>query len=142
MAVTETALGELGIVLGGEQVETGETYEVRSPYDDAPVAVVHRAGPDEVERAIAGAVEAFATTRRLPSWKREQVLERISAGIAERREELARTIALEAGKPIKTARVEVDRASFTFRIAAEEAKRIYGEIVRSTGCPAARAARR
>ena len=129
MAVTETALGELGIVLGGEQVETGETYEVRSPYDDAPVAVVHRAGPDEVERAIAGAVEAFATTRRLPSWKREQVLERISAGLAERREELARTIALEAGKPIKTARVEVDRASFTFRIAAEEAKRIYGEIV-------------
>ena len=129
MAVTETALGELGIVLGGEQVETGETYEVRSPYDDAPVAVVHRAGPDEVERAIAGAVEAFATTRRLPSWKREQVLERISAGLAERREELARTIALEAGKPIKTARVEVDRASFTFRTAAEEAKRIYGEIV-------------
>src|SRR5205085_1157971 len=84
MAVTETALGELGIVLGGEQVETGETYEVRSPYDDAPVAVVHRAGPHEVERAIAGAVEAFATTRRLPSWQREQVLERVSAGIAER----------------------------------------------------------
>ncbi len=129
MAVTETELGELGIVLGGEQVETGETYEVQSPYDEAPVAVVHRAGPDEVERAIAGAVEAFATTRRLPSWKREQVLERIYAGITERREELARTIALEAGKPIKTARVEVDRASFTFRIAAEEAKRIYGEIV-------------
>ena len=95
----------------------------------APVAVVHRAGPDEVERAIAGAVEAFATTRRLPSWQREQVLERISAGIAARRDELARTIALEAGKPIKTARVEVDRAVFTFRIAAEEAKRIYGEIV-------------
>jgi acyl-CoA reductase-like NAD-dependent aldehyde dehydrogenase len=129
MAVTETALGELGLVLGGEQLETGETYEVRSPYDAAPVAVVHRAGPDEVERAIAAAVGTFATTRRLPSWQREQVLERISAGIAERREELARTIALEAGKPINAARVEVDRASFTFRIAAEEAKRIYGEIV-------------
>jgi NAD-dependent aldehyde dehydrogenases len=129
MAVTETALGELGIVLGGEEVETGETYEVRSPYDRAPVAVVHRAGPDEVERAIAGAAEAFATTRRLPSWQREQVLERISVAVAERREELARTIALEAGKPIKTARVEVDRASFTFRIAAEEAKRNYGEVV-------------
>jgi acyl-CoA reductase-like NAD-dependent aldehyde dehydrogenase len=129
MAVTETALGELGIVLGGEQVETGETYETRSPYDAAAVAVVHRAGPPEVERAIAGAVEAFETTRRLPSWQREQVLERISAGIADRREELARTIALEAAKPITTARLEVDRASFTFGIAAEEAKRIYGEVV-------------
>jgi glyceraldehyde-3-phosphate dehydrogenase (NADP+) len=90
---------------------------------------VHRAGQDEVERAIAGAAEAFATTRRLPSWQREQVLERISAGIARQREELARTIALEAGKPIRTARVEVDRAVYTFSVAAEESKRIYGEIV-------------
>jgi acyl-CoA reductase-like NAD-dependent aldehyde dehydrogenase len=129
MAVTEAALGELGIVLGGDQLETGETYEVQSPYDGAPVAVVHRARPEEVEGAIAGAVEAFATTRRLPSWQREQVLERISASIAERSEELARTIALEAGKPIRTARVEVDRAAYTFSVAAEESKRIYGEIV-------------
>ena len=129
MAVTDTALGELGIVLDGDQLWTGETYEVRSPYDGAPVAVVHRAGPDDVERAIAGAVEAFATTRRLPSWQREQILEGISTGIAERREELSRTIALEAGKPIRTARIEVDRAVFTFSVAAEESKRIYGEIV-------------
>jgi acyl-CoA reductase-like NAD-dependent aldehyde dehydrogenase len=129
MAVTETKLGELGILLGGEQVRTGETYEIASPYDGTPVAVVHRAGPEEVERAIAGAVEAFETTRHLPSWQREQILERIAAGIAARRDELAETIALEAGKPIKTARVEVDRAVFTFSIAAEEAKRIYGEVV-------------
>jgi acyl-CoA reductase-like NAD-dependent aldehyde dehydrogenase len=129
MAVTETVLGERGIVLGGEDVRTGETYEIRSPYDGAPVAVVHRAGPDEIERAIAGAVEAFETTRHLPSWQREDVLKKIAAGIAARRDELARTIALEAGKPIKTARQEVDRAVFTFTIAAEESKRIYGEIV-------------
>jgi acyl-CoA reductase-like NAD-dependent aldehyde dehydrogenase len=129
MAATETLLGERRILLGGDEVETGERYEVYSPYDGAPVAIVHRAGPDEVERAIAGAVEAFETTRRLPSWKREQVLEAVAAGVAARREELARTIALEAGKPIRTARLEVDRAAFTFSVAAEEAKRIYGEIV-------------
>ena len=129
MAVTETLLGERGILLGGEEAETGESYEIRSPYDGAPVAVVHRAGPPEVERAIAGAGEAFETTRRLPSWQREQVLEAVAAGIAARREELARTIALEAGKPIRTARVEVDRAAYTFSVAAEESKRIYGEIV-------------
>jgi acyl-CoA reductase-like NAD-dependent aldehyde dehydrogenase len=129
MAVVQSQLGEVGIVLGGGRVDTAETVEVRSPYDGTPVAVVHRAGPEEVERAIAGAAAAFETTRRLPSWRREQILEAIAAGIALQREELARTIALEAGKPIKTARVEVDRAVFTFQIAAEEAKRIYGEIV-------------
>jgi glyceraldehyde-3-phosphate dehydrogenase (NADP+) len=129
MAVAETKLGELGIVLGGEQVETGETYEVRSPFDGAVVALVHRAGPAEVERAIAGAVAAFETTRHLPSWQREDVLKKIAQGLAARRDELAEVIALEAGKPIKIARLEVDRAAFTFTVAAEESKRIYGEIV-------------
>jgi glyceraldehyde-3-phosphate dehydrogenase (NADP+) len=129
MAATQTRLGEFGILLGGGSHETGETYEIASPYDGAPVAVVHRATPEDVERAIAGAVEAFEETRRLPSWRREEILAAISAGIAERREELGETIALEAGKPLKTALLEVDRATFTFKVAAEEAKRIYGEIV-------------
>ena len=129
MAVAETYLGEFPILLGGETVETGETYEIASPFDGAPVARVHRAGPKQVEDAIAGAVRAFDETRHLPSWRREEVLIRISVGIAARREELARAIALEAGKPIKVARIEVDRAAFTFRIAAEESKRIYGELV-------------
>jgi acyl-CoA reductase-like NAD-dependent aldehyde dehydrogenase len=129
VAVTETRLGEFGIMLGGSRVETGETYEVRSPYDGSVVAVVHRAGPDDVERAISGAVEAFEETRRLASWQREQILEKISTGIAARRDEFARTIALEAGKPVKTARIEAERAVFTFKVAAEESKRIYGEVV-------------
>lgn len=125
----EAALGEFSCLVGGEWVKTGEAVEVRSPYDDRLVAVVHRAGPAEIERAIASATEAFQATRRLPTWKRAEVLEQISASITARREELARTIALEAGKPIRTARIEVDRAAFTFKVAAEESKRIYGEIV-------------
>jgi len=129
MAVTQTRLGEFGIQIGGSRRETGETYEIRSPYDDSTVAVVHRATPDDVEEAIANAVTAFETTRHLPSWQREQILTQISQGIAARREEIGETIALEAGKPLKTALVEVDRAVFTFKIAAEESKRIYGEIV-------------
>ncbi|HEY4689913.1 MAG TPA: aldehyde dehydrogenase family protein [Anaerolineae bacterium] len=126
----ETAtLGEYGCYVGGQWLKTGAAIEVRSPYDESLVAIVHRAGPQQIEAAIATAVTAFPTTRRLPSWKRAEALEKISAGIAARREELARTIALEAGKPIRTARAEVDRAIFTFKIAAEESKRIYGEIV-------------
>jgi len=129
MAIAETHLGEFGVVVGGESVETGELFDVRSPFDGSLVATVHRAGAAEVESAIARAETAFQTTRRLPSWQRAEVLGRISAAIQARREDFARTIALEAGKPIKTARIEAERAAFTFAIAAEEAKRIYGEIV-------------
>ncbi len=122
-------LGELGPFVRGRERRTGNTVVVASPYDGAPVAVVHRAGPAEVDEAISAAREAFETTRRLPSWQRAQILERIGGELLARKDELARTIALEAGKPITTARLEVDRAAFTFKVASEEAKRIYGEIV-------------
>jgi acyl-CoA reductase-like NAD-dependent aldehyde dehydrogenase len=125
----EAELGDVFPLLAGASVETTDAYAVRSPYDGATVANVHRAGSDEIERAIAAAAEAFETTRGLASHERATVLERISALLAAHREELARTITLEAGKPIKTALIEVDRAAFTFKVAAEESKRIYGEIV-------------
>ena len=126
---SDAELGTFPALVGGRRVASAEGVAVRSPYDDSPIAIVHRAGPKEIEDAIAAAARAFETTRRLPSHERARVLERISALLAERREELARTIALESGKPLKTARVEAERASFTFKVAAEEAKRIYGEIV-------------
>jgi glyceraldehyde-3-phosphate dehydrogenase (NADP+) len=122
-------LGEFGFLIDGQTHRSNDAIAVRSPYDESLVAVVHRAGPADIERAIATASMAFATTRQLPGWKRSEVLEKVSAGILARREEFARTIALEAGKPIRTARAEVERASFTFKVAAEEARRIYGEIV-------------
>jgi glyceraldehyde-3-phosphate dehydrogenase (NADP+) len=126
---TTTIPLELSPLVGGEQRATGDTYEVRSPYDDALVAVVHRAGAREIESAIERAAQTFAATRKLPSWKKAEVLARVADGIDARREDFARTIALEAGKPIRTARVEAERAAFTFRVAAEESKRLHGEIV-------------
>ena len=122
-------LGEYGCYVGGEWIKSGDAIEVRSPFDAALIAVVHRAGAQEIESAITKAAAAFKDTRKLPVWKRAEVLEKISAGIAARREEFAQTIALEAGKPIRTARLEVDRAVFTFQVAAEESKRLYGEVV-------------
>ncbi len=122
-------LGEFGSYVGGQWIKTGDAIDVRSPYDNSLVAVIHRAGPEEIEKAIGLAVEAFQTMRKLPVWKRSEALEKISAAIAEQREDFARTMALEAGKPIRTARAEADRAVFTFKVAAEESRRIYGEIV-------------
>jgi len=124
-----SVLGELGPLLRGAEHLTGTAVTVASPYDGAVVAVVHRAGPDEIETAIAAAREAFATTRTLPSWQRAEILESVSGALTAQKEDFARTITLEAGKPIRTARLEVERAAFTFKVAAEEAKRIYGEIV-------------
>jgi acyl-CoA reductase-like NAD-dependent aldehyde dehydrogenase len=121
--------GEYGCYIAGQWIRTGDAVEVRSPFDEALVAVVHRAGGQEIESAIAKATAAFQVTRKMPTWKRADALEKISAGIAARRDELAGTIALEAGKPIRTARVEVDRAVFTFKVAAEETRRIYGEVI-------------
>jgi glyceraldehyde-3-phosphate dehydrogenase (NADP+) len=128
-ASVETELGEYGALVDGDWLKTGDAIEVHNPYDDSLVAIVHRAGPEEIEASISKAVETFKVTRKLPSWKRAEILEAISDGIKHRHEEFSRTIALEAGKPIRTARAEVDRAVFTFKIAAEESKRIYGEIV-------------
>ena len=122
-------LGEFDSFIGGQWIKTGDINEVRSPYDNSLVALVHRSGEKDIEKAISQAANAFQVTRKLPTWKRAEILEKISVGIAARREDFAMTIALEAGKPLKTARVEVDRSVFTFKVAAEETKRIYGEII-------------
>ena len=65
----------------------------------------------------------------MPAFERQRVLRQIATGVHDRKEEFAHTIALEAGKPIKSARTEVDRAVFTFNIAAEETVRNYGEYL-------------
>jgi len=81
---------------------------------------------------VAAAVAAFEQTRRLPAYERGTALRKISAGIAERREEIGRLIANESGKPIRDSLTEVDRAVLTFRIGAEEAERIAARSSRWT----------
>jgi acyl-CoA reductase-like NAD-dependent aldehyde dehydrogenase len=115
--------------MDGRWSEDGDPVEVRAPFDGSVVARVVQARRQHAESAIAAAVKAFGTTRRLPAFERQRVLRRVAQSIAERREEFSRTLAQEAGKPIKLARTEVDRAAFTFNVAAEEATRIYGEYL-------------
>lgn len=116
-------------LINGEWRTSAETVEVRNPYNDEVVAEVHWAAPKDVEEAISAAEKAFGRTRRLATYERAEALERIARGIAQRKEELSRTIALEAGKPIKTARQEVERAIFTFTDGCEESKRIEREYL-------------
>jgi len=118
-----------GLFINGQWLEEGATSEIKSPFDAATVGVVTLAGPRQIEAAIEASVRAFEITRKLPVFKRQEVLRAVSGKIQQKREQFARIIALEAGKPVKTARAEVDRAVFTFSVAAEEAARIGGEYL-------------
>jgi len=117
------------LLIAGLWKRTDDVLEVKSPYDGAVVGETYFAGEAELEEAIRAAQAAFMAFKEYSAFKRGEVLFAIADGLEERGEELARIIAMEAGKPIVQARAEVGRACSTFRIAAEEAKRIEGELV-------------
>src|SRR6202045_2542022 len=127
--MTVTPVATHGFLLDGKWIEQGEQVEIRAPYDGSVVGRVFQARREHVEAAIAAAVKAFGTTRRLPAFERQRVLRRVAENITHRKEEFAHTLAQEAGKPIKAARSEVERTIFTFNVAAEESTRIYGEYL-------------
>ena len=129
MSQTSATIRSFGFFSNGSWSTHGSEAVVNSPYDHNVIAVISEAGRDDVEGAIEGAVQALAITRRMTSRQRAGILHEIAKVIDDRREEFARTICQEAAKPIKTARIEVDRAINTFQIAAEEATRIYGEYL-------------
>src|SRR5216684_1027301 len=127
--MTATPVRTQGFFVDGKWWEEGDPVEVRAPYDGSVIGSVFQGRREHAEAAIAAAVKAFGTTRRLPAFERQRVLRRVSENISERKQEFARTMAQEAGKPIKAARTEVERAIFTFNVAAEESTRIYGEYL-------------
>jgi len=112
-----------------------ESAVIRAPHDGSEVGVVELAGPAEVRAALDGNVAAAAACRALPAFERAAALRKIADGLEAARAELARTLALEAGKPITQARVELDRSIFVFRDAAEEATRIGGEVLPTDALP-------
>ena len=121
-----TAL-EKKLLIAGEWVETGRWLEVPSPYSGEVVGRVAKAGGVEARRAV-DAAEA-AMREALPAHKRAEILVRVAGQLGRRHEEVARTIATEAGKPLKAARVEASRAMSTFTFAAVEARKLAGEMV-------------
>jgi acyl-CoA reductase-like NAD-dependent aldehyde dehydrogenase len=118
------------IFLAGRWVESDDPLVVTNPANPGePAGATFNASEAQYEEAVEAAVAAFEVTRTLPAYERGAILRNISAGIKARREELGRLIALEAGKPIRDSLVEVDRATLTFRLGAEEAERMVGETI-------------
>jgi len=129
-SMTLTATKPHPIYLAGKWVDSPDPLEVANPAKpDEPAGSTYHATPEQYEEAVTAAVAAFEHTRALPAYERGRALREISAGIKARREELGRILSSEAGKPIRDALVEVDRATLTFRLGAEEAERMVGEVI-------------
>lgn len=117
------------ILLGGQWVQTTSVEPVRNPYSEEVLAMVCQAEPEHIHSVVESIKRVSSQFAKIPAYARAKALFHIADGISNRREEFAVTICQEAGKPISDARREVDRAIQTFLIAAEESKRIPGEML-------------
>ena len=116
------------IPLAGERFTSTQFLEVRSPYDNSLVGKIPACTAADVDRAVAVA-RAALQAGPMPLWRRAQILDIAAARLTERREEFAQIISRESAKPIKTARVEAERAAGTFLFAAAEARKLAGEMI-------------
>lgn len=124
------------MLIGGTWVPGKARREVKNKYDGSVLGTVPIADADEVDQAIQAAQRAFPTMAALPAYQRAEMLGNAVHLLKQRREDIARTIAAEAGKALKYARIEADRGIQTFTFAAEEAKRLHGETVPLDATPA------
>lgn len=120
---------EYKLLIDGQWLGGGSMLEVRNKYNGELVGVVPAARKEDMDAAIDAAERAEDVMADMPAYKRAEILLKAAALLRERADNLAKTIAAEAGKALKFARAEVDRAASTFTIAAEEAKRLHGETI-------------
>jgi acyl-CoA reductase-like NAD-dependent aldehyde dehydrogenase len=127
--MTNQNVPEYGYYLGDRICREGSPYEVRACFDNSLVARVFRPSDEALAEALETASRAFRITSALPTHRRAEILRNISAGVESRSDRFARTLALEAGKPLKAARVEIERCVFNLRHASEEVARIESEFI-------------
>ncbi len=116
------------LYLNNKAVQPNSDLEVTDKFTGEVAFRTALATPDVIEEAIAGAVRAAEPMARLASYERQGVLDHCVSRFWERFDELAYALCVEAGKPIRDAEGEVIRLIDTFRIAAEESTRNYGEV--------------
>lgn len=120
---------QTGFLLCGKEWTDGEAFEVRSPWDQGLVGRVTVATRADARTAVNHASASLRRTRALPRWKRREILENVAAALIEQKDRFVQLIVAEAGKPVRMARIEVDRAVVTFKTAAEESVRQGGESI-------------
>jgi acyl-CoA reductase-like NAD-dependent aldehyde dehydrogenase len=122
------------LLIDGDPVDTGEWTEVRSPFSGDIVARIAKGGAPEARRALDAAERAMSAP--LPAHERARILDDTARLLEERQEEAAQIVSAEAGKPLKAARVEAQRAVSTYTFAAVEARKLSGEMVPMDASPA------
>ncbi|MCX6521592.1 MAG: aldehyde dehydrogenase family protein [Actinobacteria bacterium] len=113
---------------GSPGAPNASTIVVRSPYDGSVIGEIPAQTAADVDRAVATA-KAALERGVMPLWQRAQILDLAAQRLAARRDEFAEIIAKEAAKPIKTARVEAERAVGTFQFSAAEARKLAGDVI-------------
>lgn len=121
--------GSVPFYCAGEWRTSDQQLQVINPYTQDSVGLTSFATGQDLEDAIQAAQSAFGQTRRLQAFERADILLKLATGLSERSEEFARRMAQESGKPIRDCRAEVARGVFTLTVAADEAKRIGGEVI-------------
>lgn len=123
------------LFINGKWKEAAVYADLFSPYSGELIAQVAQADEEDAEDAIQSAEAASKIMKKMPAHERAAILEKTALLMEERKEELARLLAMEAAKPIRTGRTEISRTIHTYKFAAEEAKRIHGETVPLDAAP-------
>ena len=123
--------------INGDWVDRPETIAVLNPFDQSVIDTVPRATVADVDLAISSAVRGSAVMGKMPAYERYSILRRAADLMAQRVEDLGKTITQEEGKVIAEGRGEVLRAIQTITLSGEEAKRLHGETVPLDGAPGA-----
>ena len=121
--------GPRPILIGGHWRHGDKVIRLNNPFTGQVIAEVSQASEADAEAAILSTIDAASAMASLPSHARFHLLQKIAGALYDRREEFSRLMTAEAGKPIADARREVNRAVQTFTVAAEEAKRIPGDVI-------------
>lgn len=123
-------------LVGGEWRESNETLDVIFPFDGRVIDSIFIPAEQDMEEAIEKAQKGFELTRRLPTYRRTEILYNLHRLMQENFDQLVETMIVESGKTHKTATGETARACQTVRVAAEEAGRLYGEVIDLDWTPA------
>lgn len=121
--------------INGVWTDANDVYALTAPYSGETIAEVAKASVEDVERAIEGAHKAFQSFKKTTAYERAEILYKVVDIMRGRKEELAKILASEAGKPLTTALIEIDRTISTYQFSAEAAKQSMGETVPLDAAP-------
>jgi acyl-CoA reductase-like NAD-dependent aldehyde dehydrogenase len=127
---------EYPMYIAGQAVKSADPRPVQLPYDGSEVGTVYQATKEQVDAAIAAAATAAPVMREMTLDERSTILRKAYYRLLERRDEMAMAVCSETGKPIKEARMEVERSAMTLLFSSEEAHRLRGEVVPMDASPA------